>query len=212
MAKHQRIENLTALSESLEEFNDSKDVYILFLDLCDSTEFKQFCLDSGIPDSIWIFRQHTFLSRTAKLIKHYKGNIVKTIGDEIMAYFANDISPISIINCCQEVFKGFKNLKSYNTGKFIIKSKASIDFGTCYNGQIITPNQFDPIGRSVDRCARISKFAEADSIVFSSDFKSVLDEKNPKVNLKLETLQETLKGLGKISFFKISTFEESNGA
>jgi len=124
------------LSDLIESLSESRDIYILFLDLCDSTAFKEHCLKLDIPESVWITRQKVFLSRTAKIIQHYRGTIVKTIGDEIMATFSVDVTPSSILNCCAETFKAFNSLKSYNKGVFKISCKAAVDFGSCYDGDI----------------------------------------------------------------------------
>jgi class 3 adenylate cyclase len=196
-----------SLSESLESLAEAFDLYILFVDLCDSTQIKQFCLEKQIPDSIWITRQMIFLSRTAEIIGSYKGKVIKTIGDEVMAGFDISVDPLQIIRCCIEVFQTFQNLRSYNKGPFIIDAKAAIDYGTCYDGHVVdTPNTIDPIGSCVDRCARISGFAGKREIVFSQDFKEVLDEKNVDLaRYRIEVQEEDLKGLGKVTFYKMKT-------
>lgn len=204
MAKLELINRIENLTDTLESFVESVDLYILMIDLCDSTELKQFCIDSNLPDSFWIMRQKIFLARTAKIIRRYKGQIVKTIGDEIMAIFDTDIEPKNIIKCCTEVFQNFEGLKQYNKGKFKISSKASIDFGNCVNGEILDSSQYDPIGRCVDRCARISKYALQSEIVFSDDFFEILQPKSDTIiGYKIIQLSETLKGLGIVNFYKL---------
>ncbi len=204
MPKSELINKIENLTDTLESFVESKDLYILMIDLCDSTELKQFCLDSSLPESFWIIRQKIFLARTAKIIRQYNGNIVKTIGDEIMAIFDIDIAPQKIIQCCTEVFQNFDGLKQYNKGKFKINSKASIDFGNCVNGDILDNSQYDPIGTCIDRCARISKYASQNEIVFSEEFYETLQTISEKLfGYKVLTLSESLKGLGKINFYKL---------
>lgn len=204
MPKSDSINKIENLTDTLESFVESKDLFILMIDLCDSTGLKQFCIDSNLPDSFWIMRQKIFLARTAKIIRQYKGNIVKTIGDEIMAIFEIDIDPKKIIKCCTEVFQNFDGLKQYNKGKFKINSKASIDFGNCVNGDILDNSQYDPIGRCVDRCARISKYVNQNEIVFSEEFFEILQLKSKTIfGYKIAPLVESLKGLGKINFYKL---------
>jgi class 3 adenylate cyclase len=194
-----------SLSESIESLAEAFDLYILFIDLCDSTQIKQFCLENQIPDSIWITRQMIFLSRTGKIIQSYGGKVIKTIGDEVMANFDVGVNPFQIIRCCLEVFQTFQNLRSYNKGPFIIDAKAAIDYGACYDGHVVgTPKTIDPIGTCVDRCARIGKFASKKEIVFSQDFKEVLDERHIQLDrYKLEVKEEELKGLGRVKFYKV---------
>lgn len=204
MTKSKLINKIEKLSDTLESFVESKDLYILMIDLCDSTELKQFCLDSNLPESFWIMRQKIFLARTATIIRQYKGYIVKTIGDEIMAIFDIDIDPKKIIQCCTEVFQNFDGLKQYNKGKFRINSKASIDFGNCVNGDILGNSQYDPIGTCVDRCARISKYASENEIVFSEEFFEILQLNSKSIfGYKISPLSEILRGLGKIKFYKL---------
>jgi len=204
MSKSELINKIENLTDTLESFVESKDLYILMIDLCDSTEIKQFCLDRNLPESFWIIRQKIFLARTAKIIRQYNGYIVKTIGDEIMAIFEIDVSPINIIKCCTEVFQIFEGLKQYNKGKFKINSKASIDFGNCVNGDILENASYDPIGTCVDRCARISKYANQNEIVFSEDFYETLQLKNNRIyGYDMLSLSENIKGLGNINFYKL---------
>lgn len=195
-----------ALSDSLESLSESRDLFILFLDLCDSTQFKQYCLEEDIPESVWITRQKVFLSRSARIVRHYDGTIIKTIGDEIMATFSIKSNPLSILNCCVETFNTFANLKSYNKGKFKITCKAAVDFGSCYDGEIFQKNIFDPIGTPVDRCARIAKHALPNSIVLSREFHEAYGQSHGAFQKELvEELTETFKGLGEITFYRYSS-------
>jgi class 3 adenylate cyclase len=121
-----------------------------------------------------------------------------------MAVFDFEISPDKILFCCLEIFNIFNELKMYNKGKFKIKSKASIDFGNCYNGSILESTSFDPIGRSVDRCARISKEAEPNSIVISDVYYDILKDKCPNFDTrKLIKSKKDMKGLGKVIYYKL---------
>lgn len=124
-----------------------------------------------------------------------------------MADFDITFDPFQIIRCCIEVFQTFQNLRSYNKGPFIIDTKAAIDYGTCYDGHVVdTAGTIDPIGSCVDRCARISGFAGKKEIVFSQDFKEVLDDKNVDLSrFKIESQEKNLKGLGTVKFYKIKT-------
>lgn len=203
MSDNRALDKISRLSDNLEAFLESKDLFIVFIDLCDSTEFKQFCLENDLPELDWILRQQIFLSRTAKIIEGYQGKIVKTIGDEVLAIFDYEKSAWEIFNCCNDVFILFSRLKMYNRGRFKIFSKVSIDFGECYNGEVLKNQDFDPIGTCVDRCARISKFAEKNEIVFSESFFNVLtsEKSSPSVD-DFEKLKEELKGLGEVIFYK----------
>jgi class 3 adenylate cyclase len=204
--KDSTLHKVELLSDSIESLSRTFDLYILFIDLCDSTRIKQFCLENQIPDSVWIIRQMIFLSRTSTIIQSYGGQVIKTIGDEVMSVFDITKDPPQILKCCFDVFQSFHNLKGYNKGTFIINAKAAIDYGTCYDGHLFGTSSIDPIGSCVDRCARISKHAGKSQIVFSDDFKSVLDEKAVDLTpYKIETLNEEFKGLGQVLFHRLTT-------
>jgi class 3 adenylate cyclase len=209
MSNRTEIGRIEQLTETLESFADSMDLFILFVDLCDSTEIKQFCTDKVLPQSFWITRQKIFLARTAKIVRQYGGVVVKTIGDEIMATFDSSLQAPKIVSCCTEVFQGFDGLKQYDKGPFKIKSKAAVDFGECVNGDILDNKIFDPIGTCVDRCARISKFASANEIAVSSDFRDLLPSKDERIlGYRIDPQSEELKGLGTVQFYKLTSKNE----
>lgn len=203
MSPKRTVHKSAELSRTLEEISSSTDLYIVFIDLCDSTLFKQYCLDQNIPDSTWIMRQRIFLQRTAEIIYKYKGTIIKTIGDEVMATFDKVSRLDTIFKCCVDVFQIFEGLKAYNKGRFKIASKASLDFGTCYNGQILSADIFDPIGTCVDRCARIAKHAEPNQLVFSSSVLKNCREKRIDLSVyNIEKEHEVLNGIGPTDFYR----------
>jgi len=204
--KNKKLNSAIRLAESLENISETYDLFILFIDLCDSTEIKQHCYEQQIPDHTWIMRTIVFLSRTARIIQQYSGSIVKTIGDEVMATFPFNTNPVDIIRCILEIFQTFDNLKSYKTGKFKIYSKASIDFGTCFDGQLIYSGVIDPIGTCVDRCARLGKYVSKNEIIISEEFYELLLEKNYKFDsFQIHHGKDELKGLGLVKYYKLST-------
>jgi class 3 adenylate cyclase len=198
------LDRIESLTNSLELLSESFDLYILFIDLCESTNIKQYCLDNQLPDSFWITRQRIFLGRTAAIIKEHQGNIIKTIGDEVMATFPPDCEAEQIVRCCIRVFQSFQGLKTYDKGRFVIRVKASIDFGTCYDGSIDDSKPSDPIGTCVDRCARLNHLAKPDQIIFSTDFKdALLQTLINKTKYQLATASAIVPGLGDTTYFTI---------
>jgi len=197
MKRQRKVENLSQLVESL--VADSADVILLFVDLCGSTQYKQTIIAQGHPDLTWIFRQLIFLQRAATLVKKYEGIVVKTIGDELFAYFEATTNPADVLKCAIDILQGFKNLESYR-GNAKIEAKASIDIGLTYNGSIVNSVAYDPIGTAVDRCARLNSIAKNNEIVFSEDFKAATQGKIP-YTYKQST--KTLKGIGKTKYFTI---------
>ena len=205
MSSPSSIERIESLSEAVESFVDSTDLYVLMIDLCGSTAIKQFCRENDLPDSMWIIRQRFFLARSAKIIRRYKGTIVKTIGDEVMGTYRVDSTPGSIVDCCTEVFQSFGNLRQYNRGIFRISAKASIDFGECVDGDVLDNGIFDPIGNAVDRCARMAKFVGKNEIAISEDVYRALSPVSEEYGgYTITSHSEDLSGLGQTQFFVLA--------
>jgi len=205
MKRQRKVELLPQLVESI--IGDTADVFILFVDLCGSTEYKRNCIATKQPDLTWILRQLIFLQRAAEIIRKHNGTVVKTIGDEILAVFAAAMDPSDVLKCAIEVIQGFENLKAFK-GASKIEVRASIDFGLTYNGSIVDSVAFDPIGLPVDRCARLNSIAKKNEILFSKDFFSVVSSKSTpkdfraKYGYKLH--KEDLKGIGVTEYFSIT--------
>ena len=204
MRRQRKIELLPQLVESL--VGDTRDVFLLFVDLCGSTEYKMYCSAQGQPDSTWILRQLIFLQGAAALVKQYRGVVVKTIGDELFAYFESTADPENVLKCAIEIIQGYENLKAYQ-GKARLVARVSLDVGLTYNGSIIASVPFDPIGSPVDRCARLNSIAKNNEIVFSEDFLAAIENKLSPQGFKskygYKTYSKKVKGFGKIKFYSI---------
>jgi len=205
MKREKKVKLLPQLLEYI--VGDSADVFLLFVDLCGSTEYKQKSIGSNQPDIIWISRQLMFLQRAKETIQKHDGVVVKTIGDSVFAFFEATTSPEIVLKCAIEIIQGYGNLKVFR-GPSKITAKASIDFGSTYNGSIVEACQFDPIGLPVDRCARLNSFAGNNEIAFSEDFLLLMREKYPRKNFKAKygysEYTDDLKGIGKTKYFKIA--------
>ena len=204
MKRVRKIEILADLSESI--IRDSADVFLLFVDLCGSTEYKQHFISHGLPDTTWILRQLTFLQRVAKLITQYEGTVVKTIGDEVFGCFEATTDPDLVLKCAIEAIQSCKNLKTYS-GKSRIDVKASIDVGLTYNGSLVDTTPFDPIGSPVDRCARLNSLAGRNELLLSDEFIATLKDfyaKSGKVlRFKVASQTSVLKGIGKTKYYRL---------
>lgn len=204
MKRQQKVKLLPDIVESL--VGDSADVFILFVDLCGSTKYKQICIESKQPDLNWICRQIIFLQRASDIIKKHEGIVVKTIGDEIFAFFDATTDPEIVLKCTIEIIQGFENLKAYK-GPSKIEAKASIDFGSTYNGSIVNSVEFDPIGLPVDRCARLNSLCEKNEVLFSETFLSLMKTKysdnqfQSKYGYDKYTVE--VEGVGRTKYFRI---------
>jgi len=203
MKRQDKLELLPDFLESL--VGDPADVFILLVDLCGSTKFKQNCIVSGQPDMTWIFRQLFFLKRAAEIIGKHSGTVVKTIGDEIIAIFEATSDPETVLKCAIELLQAFQNQKIFR-GPSKIEAKASIDFGETYNGEIVDKVRFDPIGLPVDRCARLNSIASPNEILLSVDFVELSKPmKKFKSKYGNKKRRANLKGIGDTVYFSIVT-------
>jgi len=204
MKRQKKVELLPDLVESI--VGDAADLFVVFIDLCGSSEYKQRCRMLKQPDLTWISRQLIFLQRAARIIKAYEGTVVKTIGDEVFAYFEATTDPERVLKCAIEVIQGYENLKAYK-GDSKIEAKASIDFGLTYNGSIVDSVSFDPIGLPVDRCARLNSLAKKSEILFSREFLYLVQSKSSPEQFKskygYDSRTADLAGTGKTEYFSV---------
>ena len=200
-----RSRDIRVLGKTLELLaGDSQDLYVMFVDLCNSTRFKQALLDAGLSDSIWLTRELVFLHLCAKQVKDSGGTVVKTLGDGIMATYDYSESAKDILHSCVEMVRAFDNLKTYK-GKDKIEVKISVDYGETINGAV-TGRNYDPLGLCVDRCARLNSSAGPREIAFSNEFNEKLPEDKTTIHpliKKVKRRQRDLKGIGNIPYYLI---------
>lgn len=205
MKRERKINLLPQIIETM--VSDGADVYLLFVDLCGSTQYKQELIRLNVPDLTWIFRQLIFLQRTSDIVKSYNGVVVKTIGDELFAYFDISTHPEDILKCSIEIIQSFDNLNSYK-GNSKIEVKASMDIGLTYNGSILNTVPYDPIGSAVDRCARLNNECPKGEIYFSEDYftaiTQIISEPLFKRKYNYNTHTKELKGLGNTTYYSIT--------
>lgn len=135
---------------------------IVFIDVVGSTEFK-----TRYPDNpeVWILRVKQFSELIASAIRKCNGTVIKYIGDEVMGSFENLNDAKNLVGRISEIEDNLK----IGTG-FETRIKTSLDYGPVYELDFENHNAPDPQGSVVDRCARISKFAEAGEVICSTDF------------------------------------------
>lgn len=163
---------------------------IVFIDVVGSTEFK-----TRYPDNaeIWILRVKQFSELIASAIEKCNGTVVKYIGDEVMGSFANLNDAKNLVGRISEIEDNLK----IGTG-FETRIKTSLDYGPVYELAFLNHNAPDPQGTIVDRCARISKFAEAGQVICSADFAEQTSDLNWK-----KVGSTNLKGLGKQVIYQL---------
>jgi len=163
---------------------------ILFMDVVGSTAFK---IEHGKNPEIWILRVKQFCTILANAVKAFNGNVIKYIGDEVMASFQNTNDALNLICRIAEIEESLKKATGYET-----RIKVAIDYGEVYELCYEDHRVPDPQGTIVDRCARIGKFAIAGEVLSSTSFV----EKSPLLDWKKLGTTE-LKGLGKQIIYQL---------
>ena len=147
--------NISLMTEVMgikKEIAESKiNKVIVFVDLCNSTELKH-----NKEDLEWLTDVMLFINILTANVEKHKGNVIKRIGDEIMATFPDVSKSESFIN---DILSD-KTLQKYDF-------KIGVDFGEVFNLQFKTGID-DPYGTIVDRCARITGLIKG-ALLFASD-------------------------------------------
>lgn len=137
-----------------------KEVTILFTDIEDSTSYWH--KHGDVDGRLMVDRHNRILF---PLIKRFRGRIVKTIGDSIMAMFRESDDALLAAIAMQQTLKK-ERLK--DTG-FEIKIRIGI-----HTGEAIVEKD-DVYGDVVNMAARVEEQAKADEIVLSSHTRKALD-------------------------------------
>ncbi len=198
------------------KLGSSHQYYIFFADLCGSADFKTYCKSKSVPDGAWIERQLIYLHRIINTVGRYKGTIVKTIGDEVMAYFDRSVSAHRVLRCATDCHVLFGDIQRYDNDVWKIRHKVSIDFGTVYDSNfgLVTEHAIDPVGIVVDRCARLNSEATRNQVIFSSSVFAELDAGTQQRFAKYRE-EKYLKGVGNSEFYRITLSDppqEAKGA
>jgi class 3 adenylate cyclase len=207
MKSNGRLRKLQALSKLYEDIaQDSQTQYVVFVDLCGSTEYKQFVLDHDLPQSSWIHRQLLFLYGASEHFESKSATVVKSLGDGLLLTFDYTEAAETILNACVEFLRSLNSLKAFQ-GKAKMTAKVSLDFGETHNGAIRS-NEYDPVGQCVDRCSRLNSKARANEICISDEFGNLVGIADKKswhtAIVDYRECREDLKGLGAVSYTTLS--------
>lgn len=128
---------------------------ILFTDIVGSTKFYISEGDNGAFSRIKIHFEDAF-----KIISGFRGTVVKTIGDSVMAAFSH---PIDALEASISLQKNFEEKKD-TTG---IRIRISFHQGSCLAVNLDT--NIDYFGSTVNYAAKLQAMADAAEITFSEE-------------------------------------------
>jgi class 3 adenylate cyclase len=176
--------------------NGFADCVVVFIDMVDSTQFK---LDHADAPERWILRVRQFTETIAEYVTELGGEVVKYIGDEVMASFTgqgrvNDA--LNLLLRLEEMQTVLGRLTGTPTAIKIVADK-----GPVYLLKYEDHGALDPQGTPVDRCARIAKFAKPGTVLTSHDF-----AKESAGRVKWSSLGTAdLKGIGPTAIFQLGS-------
>lgn len=177
LANNPEINELKEINDSITNLeNDKKEkineirskfekAVIVFIDMVDSTSFK--VAHSGSPQN-WILRLWEFCSIISFHVKACHGEVVKYIGDEVMAVFKGENAlefSSTFLSMCDKMQEKIKDKCGFES-----LIKISIDYGDVFYIGYEGHSSPDPQGTPVDRCARIAKYLKPEKILASSDY------------------------------------------
>jgi class 3 adenylate cyclase len=158
-------------------------VAILFSDLVGST-----ALYSRVGDAAAFGIVSDCLDFGRQLVERHGGTVVKTMGDAIMAVFAD---PAQAIATAAQTARGFPALVSRHADAAQLHVKIGIAAGPC---TIVTANSvLDYFGQTVNTAARVQHLAGGGEIVLTAD---LLEAARPDSRLQVtERFEARVKGI-----------------
>jgi class 3 adenylate cyclase len=140
-------------------------VAVLFADLCDSTSYK---INRGDADGLLKTYMHNSIVGDA--VTRHKGDIIKYIGDEVMATFDGNSAIENAVRAAVEIQRDITihNAENYDRSKEEnIASKIGIHAGDVIMVKFPGHDAADPQGKVVDATARIISFSGPGQILCS---------------------------------------------
>ena len=191
-----KIDELQAQRDAVREEirNNMVEAVVVFLDMVGSTDFKVRHLQEPW---VWILRVRQFTEVVTEYIERLRGQVAKYIGDEVMAVFRGK----DALDDAMSLVARVKNIEGdlTNVTATPMRIKVALDKGPVYLLKFEGHDVLDPQGSSVDRCARIAKFAEPGIVLASGDV-----ARDSGDAYKWELAGEVpVKGLGSISIYQL---------
>jgi class 3 adenylate cyclase len=117
-----------------------------------------------------------FINSIAKIVKKFNGMVVKNIGDSVLFYFpeisSHDKAAMqNVLECCLTISQSISmiNERMIQSELPTIDCRLSISYGTVNVAKVATSLIDDIFGPTVNRCAKINRFAISNSVIIGSD-------------------------------------------
>ena len=149
----------------------NEDSCVCIVDIIQST-----VLTANLSDEQTRKFYEVFLNSVAAIVKKFNGIIVKNIGDSLLFYFpnikANDkVAFTNVIECCLTMGESYNeiNKQMIQEGLPEIAYRISATYGTVNIAKVVTSLVNDIFGSTVNRCAKINRFAFPNNLIIGSD-------------------------------------------
>lgn len=149
----------------------NEDSCVCIVDIIQST-----VLTANLSDEQTRKFYEVFLNSVAAIVKKFNGIVVKNIGDSLLFYFpnieANDkVAFTNVIECCLTMGESYNeiNKQMIQEGLPEIAYRISITYGTVNIAKVVTSSVNDIFGSTVNRCAKINRFAFPNNLIIGSD-------------------------------------------
>ena len=158
------------------EFNVSvlgsqKQLCVGIIDIVNSTKTV-----ANLPQNKYSVYYEIFLNHMAKIIYHYNGKILKTLGDGILFYFPETVNADRIFGFLGCIESGFSMIDSHDELKqqLIDESLPTIDFRISLDYGNVTMMKtsdwiLDLLGPTINICAKINHSCETNGMVIGGD-------------------------------------------
>lgn len=168
IAIRQREDIIKQQQDVLLQFSDqSENYFVCFLDVIESTR-----LTSKLTDLESSKFYSILLNSMATIIRDYQGIVVKNIGDALLFYFpktnTQDNDAIkNALECCLKMceFNDQIGKKMQEEGLPACDYKISANYGSVRVAKIATSAIDDIFGSTVNKCAKINRFAPPNGLV-----------------------------------------------
>ena len=168
IAIKQREDIIKQQQDVLLQFSDqSENYFVCFLDVIESTR-----LTSKLTDLESSKFYSILLNSMATIIRDYQGIVVKNIGDALLFYFpktnTQDNDTIkNALECCLKMceFNDQIGKKMQEEGLPAFDYKISANYGSVRVAKIATSAIDDIFGSTVNKCAKINRFAPPNGLV-----------------------------------------------
>ena len=164
------------IPENEDEFNVSilgsqKQLCVGMIDIVNSTETV-----SKLPPNKYSSYYEIFLNHMGKIIYHFNGKILKTMGDGIIFYFPETVDSekrSGFLDCIESSFSMIHSHEKLKQ-KLIDESLPTVDFRISLDYGEVTMMKtsewiLDLVGPTINVCAKINHACEVNSVVIGND-------------------------------------------